>query len=96
MALANDYPDPLTYARSPITFKLSEILDDEQIKKINYLLGWALLDDATHQGFVVERDSTLMTEQGLSWQVQHWLRSLEAGTIEELAEQILHGIEEGA
>jgi len=96
VALANDRQELWAAAQSPITFKLSEILVDEQIKKLNYLLGLALLDDTTHQGFVVKRDSTLMTEHGLSWQVQHWLRSLEAETIEELAEQILRGIEAGA
>jgi len=64
------------------------LLNTEEKHRIDRLMGTALLDDATCELLVNKRDVSLMASFGLSLETQDWLQSIQAGSLEELAQEI--------
>lgn len=58
-------------------------------QRLDTLMGTALLDEAVRHRLVRERDSSLLAAFGLSKETQVWLRSIEAGSLTELAQAIV-------
>ena len=64
------------------------LLTAEEKRGIDRLMGTALLDDSTRDLLVNQRDMSLMASFGLSSATQNWIRSIEATSLEELAQEI--------
>lgn len=64
------------------------LLSAEEKHRIDRLMGTALLDDSMCDLLVNKRDTSLMTSFGLSLETQDWLQSIQAGSLEELAQEI--------
>jgi hypothetical protein len=64
------------------------LLSTDEKRRIDQLMGSALLDDCVCDLLVNKRDSSIMTRFGLSRETQNWLRSIEASSLEELAQEI--------
>ena len=74
-------------------FQRSEIwrgflITAEEKRCIDNLMGSALLDESLCDLLVNQRDTSLMASFGLSLDTQRWLRSIEAASLEELAQEI--------
>jgi hypothetical protein len=63
----------------------------EERKRLDNLMGLALLDEDVCRRLLQDRDSGLFTAFGLSLETQAWLRAINAATLVELAEAILAG-----
>ncbi len=61
----------------------------EEKRRLDHLMGTALLDAEVHNRLVYERDSSLLTAFGLSKETQSWLRTVEANSLTELAQAIV-------
>jgi hypothetical protein len=61
----------------------------EEKRRLDTLMGTALLDEKVCHRLVRERDTSLLAAFGLSNETQLWLRSIEAGSLTELAEAIV-------
>ena len=64
------------------------LLSTEEKRRIDRLMGSALLDDSLCDLLVNKRDTTVMSSFGLSLETQGWLSSIEAASLEELAQEI--------
>ena len=64
------------------------LLSADEKRGIDRLMGTALLDDSTRDLLVNQRDASLMASFGLSGETQSWIRSIEASSLEELAQEI--------
>jgi hypothetical protein len=64
------------------------LLSSDEKRRIDQLMGSALLDDTLCELLVNQRDTSLMAQFGLSLDTQKWLRSIEAKSLEELAQEI--------
>lgn len=64
------------------------LLTADEKRGIDRLMGSALLDDSTRDLLVNKRDISLMSSFGLSLETQNWLRSINASSLEELAQEI--------
>jgi len=64
------------------------LLNAEEKRRIDQLMGSALLDDTLCDRLVHQRDTTVMAQFGLSLDTQKWLRSIQATSLEELAQEI--------
>lgn len=64
------------------------LLTADEKRGIDRMMGTALLDDSTRDLLVNKRDSSLMASFGLSRETQSWLRSIQATSLEELAQEI--------
>ena len=64
------------------------LLTADEKRGIDRLMGSALLDDSTRDLLVNQRDASLMASFGLSRETQSWIRSIEASSLEELAQEI--------
>ncbi len=64
------------------------LLTAEEKLGIDRLMGSALLDDGLRERLVSKRDISLMASFGLSRDTQNWLGSIEANSLEELAQEI--------
>jgi hypothetical protein len=64
------------------------LLSSDEKRRIDNLMGSALLDDCLCDLLVNKRDSSIMARFGLSRETQNWLRSIEASSLEELAQEI--------
>ena len=74
-------------------FKHTEIwhgflLSLEEKHRIDSLMGTALMDDTVCDLLVNQRDTSIMTSYGLSLETQNWLQSIDASSLEELAQEI--------
>lgn len=64
------------------------LLSADEKRRIDRLMGTALLDDTLCDLLVNQRDVSIMASFGLSLETQDWLRSIQAGSLEELAQEI--------
>ncbi len=64
------------------------LLTADEKRGIDRLMGSALMDDSLRDQLVVKRDMSLMASFGLSLETQNWLRSINASSLEELAQEI--------
>jgi hypothetical protein len=65
------------------------VVSQSERERLDNLIGLALLDNEVCDQLVSKRDSTLLSVFGLSKQTQDWLKSLQAGTLKELAQLIV-------
>ena len=65
------------------------VLSKDEQRRLDHLLGLALLDDDIQNRLVHERDDSLMATFGLSDETRAWLHSLAATTLTELAQAIV-------
>lgn len=63
----------------------------EERKRLDNLMGLALLDEDICRRLLKDRDPSLFTAFGLTAETQAWLRSIKATTLIELAEAIISG-----
>lgn len=61
----------------------------EEKRRLDHLMGTALLDERVCKRLVHERDASLLTSFGLSSETQSWLRTVEAQSLTELAQAIV-------
>lgn len=61
----------------------------EEKRRLDNLMGTALLDETVRRRLVNERDTSLLTSFGLSTETQSWLRTVEAQSLTELAQAIV-------
>lgn len=61
----------------------------EEKRRLDHLMGTALLDERVCKRLVNERDASLLTSFGLSAETQSWLRTVEAQSLTELAQAIV-------
>ena len=66
------------------------LLSAEEKRRIDQLMGSALLDESLCDLLVNKRDLSVMASFGLSFETQKWLRSVEAASLEELAQEIAY------
>lgn len=65
------------------------LITRDEMSRIDRLMGSAMLDDALGHRLVHQRDGALLASFGLSLETQNWLRSIEANTLDELAQAIV-------
>lgn len=65
------------------------LIPHDEMRRIDRLMGTAMLDDALGHRLVHQRDGALLASFGLSLETQNWLRSIEASTLDELAQAIV-------
>lgn len=63
----------------------------EERKRLDNLMGLALLDEDISRRLLKDRDASLFAAFGLAQETQLWLRSIKATTLVEFAEAILSG-----
>lgn len=61
----------------------------EEKRRLDTLMGTALLDETVCKRLVKERDTSLLSSFGLSSETQSWLRAVEAESLTELAQAIV-------
>jgi hypothetical protein len=61
----------------------------EEKRRIDTLMGTALLDEQVRKRLVDDRDTTLLASFGLSSETQRWLCTVEARSLAELAQAIV-------
>ena len=64
-------------------------MGQEEKRRLDNLMGTALLDDRVRQRLVDERDASLLASFGLSTETQRWLCTVEARSLAELAQAIV-------
>lgn len=64
-------------------------IDHTELRRLNQLLGAALIDEGVHRQLIEERDPTLLTRFELRDETQVWLRGLTIASLDELAYHIL-------
>ncbi|MCC6803236.1 MAG: hypothetical protein IT319_10150 [Anaerolineae bacterium] len=64
------------------------LLNTDEKRRIDRLMGSALLDDTLCDLLVNKRDASVMASFGLSLETQDWLQNIQAGSLEELAQEI--------
>lgn len=67
------------------------VLSQEESKRLDNLMGLALLDEDMRHRLLTERDSSLFRAFDLAPQTQAWLQSIQATNLAEFAEAILAG-----
>jgi hypothetical protein len=65
------------------------LISQDEMKRVDRLMGNAMLDSALGHRLVHQRDGALLASFGLSLETQKWLRSIEATTLDELAAAIV-------
>ena len=65
------------------------VLSKGEKQRLDNLMGLALLDEKIQKRLLNERDSSLLTAFGLSEETQHWLCSVQATSLVELAQAII-------
>ena len=63
--------------------------DDEETRRLDTLIGVALLDDEIRRRLITQRDEMLLITFGLSQDMRQWLMRIEAVSLEEFAQAIL-------
>jgi hypothetical protein len=69
------------------------VLGKEERRRLDHLMGVALLDEGICNRLVKERDCSLLTAFGLSEETQAWLRTITATSLVEFAQAIVAGSE---
>lgn len=64
-------------------------MGNEEKRRLDNLMGTALLDEQVCKRLVDERDTALLASYGLSSETQRWLRTVEARSLAELAQAIV-------
>ena len=64
-------------------------LSKEECKRLDDLMGAALLDSEICERLIAKRDVTLLAAFGLSEETQGWLRGIKAGSLVEFANAIV-------
>jgi hypothetical protein len=67
------------------------VLGKEEQRRLDHLMGVALLDDGICNRLVKERDGSLLTAFGLSEETQAWLRTITATSLVEFAQAVVAG-----
>lgn len=67
------------------------VLSKDERRRIDQLLGMALLDPDIHDRLVERRDRTLFDAFQLSVETQAWLHAIPARTLPELAQAVVAG-----
>jgi hypothetical protein len=65
------------------------MLSKDESRRLDNLMGVALLDEEVSQRLVNDRDDTLLASFGLSKETRSWLRGIPATSLVELAEAIV-------
>jgi hypothetical protein len=65
------------------------VLSKEERRRLDQLLGIALLDDEVRERLVEHRDRALFEAFGLSTETQTWLCSVQAASLTELAQAVV-------
>ena len=65
------------------------MLSKDESRRLDNLMGVALLDEEVSQRLVNHRDDTLLASFGLSKETRSWLRAIPATSLVELAEAIV-------
>lgn len=73
-----------------------DLARSDEMKRLDNLMGVALLDENVRHRLVKERDASLLTAFGLSSETQSWLREIQASTLAELAQAIVRHTREEA
>ena len=67
------------------------VLGKEESKRLDNLMGLALLDESICRRLVVDRDASLFSMFNLSPETQAWLRAINATTLPQFAEAVTAG-----
>jgi hypothetical protein len=67
------------------------VLSKEESKRLDNLMGLALLDEDICRRLVIDRDSSLFSMFQLSPETQIWLRTIKATTLSQFAEAVAAG-----
>ena len=67
------------------------VLSKEESKRLDNLMGLALLDEDICRRLIVDRDSSLFNMFNLSPETQAWLRAIKATTLSQFAEAVVAG-----
>jgi hypothetical protein len=67
------------------------VLSKDERRRLDNLMGLALLDEDVCDRLLIARDESLMSAFGLSDATQAWLRAIEANSLVELAQAIVAG-----
>ena len=67
------------------------VLGKEERRRLDHLVGVALLDEGICNRLVKERDGSLLTAFGISEETQAWLRTISATSLVEFAQAIVSG-----
>jgi len=65
------------------------MLSKDESRRLDNLMGVALLDEQMSQRLVADRDDTLLASFGLSKETRAWLRNVPATSLVELAQAIV-------
>ena len=65
------------------------VLGKEERRRLDHLMGVALLDESICNRLVTERDGSLLTAFGLSEETQAWLRTIKATSLVEFAQAVV-------
>lgn len=65
------------------------MLSKDESRRLDNLMGVALLDEDVSQRLVTDRDDTLLASFGLSKETRVWLRGVPATSLVELADAIV-------
>jgi hypothetical protein len=65
------------------------MLSKDESRRLDNLMGVALLDEDMSQRLVTDRDDTLLASFGLSKETRTWLRNVPATSLVELAQAIV-------
>jgi hypothetical protein len=65
------------------------IMGEDEKQRLDHLMGMALLDETIRYRLVEKRDTSLLSDSGLSKETQTWLRTLPATSLTELAQAII-------
>ncbi|MBN1963466.1 MAG: hypothetical protein JW910_02395 [Anaerolineae bacterium] len=67
------------------------MISKEERRRLDNLMGLALLDQDVCQRLVKQRDDSLLSAFGLSEATRHWLQAIRARSLDELAQAIVTG-----
>lgn len=65
------------------------VLTKDERRRLDNLMGAALLDDSIRTRLLADRDASLFSRFGISEDTQFWLRNIQADSLTELAQAIV-------
>lgn len=71
-------------------------ISNEDMQRLNKLMGLALLEPGVSDLFLHYRDERLMAEFGITFAVREWLKQVRAASLVELAQAIVKQREKNA
>jgi hypothetical protein len=69
----------------------AHMLSQDERRRLDNLMGAALLDHGVRERLLTERDDSLLAAFDLSEETQAWLRNIQANSLDELASAIVCG-----